>query len=231
MLENPVAYVVNPGRPKTMKKRRTRKHARRTRRRNAIVYANRARRRHRRHNAFVYANRGHGRRRRRNPGGAAGIMGKVRNVLAMSLPAVAGGFVAGFVDSKFLAGKNAVIRYGAKVGLAVVAGIALSKRPAAAAAAMGGIIGTIGSDLGVKMGGGVVASSKAAGMKELAAMAADDGDLALLMREELSGYGLGLIVQDQPGRGDGLGESDSEGMGDEGGTPEAHIDGDNYDAA
>jgi hypothetical protein len=99
-----------------------------------------------------------------------------------------------------------------------------------AAAAMGAIIGSIGVEQGTRMGGGVLASSKAAGMHELAEMAANDGDLAMLLKSDLQGYGLGLVVQDQPPRGaHELGDEGGE-MGDDigDGAAEAHIDGDEY---
>jgi len=204
MLENPVAYVVNPGeQPMAKRHKKSPKHRR----------SNAKRKHHgkRRANPITYANR-----RRRNPISYSNPLGGIGPLVGMAVPAVSAGFVASFVDAQFLSSMNPIIRYGARVALAVGAGMALKKRPAMATAAMAGILGSMGGELGTRMGGGLVAASKKAGMKELAAMAADDGDLALLMKEELSGYGLGLIASESSMGDDGdLSGDEDMGAGDD----------------
>jgi len=123
---------------------------------------------------------------RRNPG----IVASVKETLFTAVPAVIAGAGVGFLDTKILAGRSMVIRVGAKVGLAAVAGMLLRSRPKMAMATMGAVLGTLGYEGGVRIGGGVIATSRPQGIKELAAMAGEDEESLGLLTEELQGMGV-----------------------------------------
>lgn len=133
-------------------------HHRRRRNPQIIVLGGRRRKRH---------HRGH----RRNPGG---FKGTIRTTLRAAVPAVIAGAGGGYLVSKVLGNASTMVKIGAKVGLAIAAGMVLRKRPAAAYAAMGGVLGSIGFELGTQAGGGVVASSKAVAMQEMAMLVRAD---------------------------------------------------------
>ena len=99
----------------------------------------------------------HHARRARNPVGTA-----VRTVKAQLLPMGAGaaaGFVAGYVDTKFLSDKPLVSVIG-KIVMGVAGAYLIAKKnPSAAAGWAGGALGATGYQQGVKFGGGHVALS------------------------------------------------------------------------
>lgn len=151
------------------------KHRRRRASRAVVVMSNPRRRRRRtrgmRRRGGYRTRRGGVRyRRRRNPGGP-GVKSALRGVFMAGIPAILAGGVSGFIDAKWLANQNVVVRIAAKVGLAGVAAMMLRRRPIAAYAAMGAIVGSQGYEFGVRMGGGVIAGgtpqAKAAGVAAL----------------------------------------------------------------
>lgn len=198
----PYALVVNPE-PKMSKKRKSRSKKRRhtskrrghARKRRNVVVMNPRRGRRRRRNALVL-----------NPGGVGNVIGSVAKT---AIPAIGGGFLANFVDGKFLGSKSSIVRILGKVGLAAAVGV-VGKRvaPQGAAAAMAGVLGTIGGDLGARAAGGLPAiPAQQATKAGLAAMAAEDDNVAALLE------GMGIVVQ-------GLGEGEDGIANDESGmTP------------
>lgn len=198
-----MAFVVNPRR-----RRRSSRSAGRRRRSPGVVYVNGRRGRRRRRSSF-----------RRNPG----IGGTIRNVISAAIPAAIGGTITGFVDAKFLGGMPAVARVGSKLVLAAIGGALLRQRPAMASALMGSMIGTAGYEVGVRAGGGAIAVSRVQGIRELAAMAAEDEESLGLLSEELQGMGL-LLEEDmgdvEPDLGDAevkpdLGDASEDDFGEE----------------
>jgi hypothetical protein len=144
---NPGALMVNP--------RRRRRRARR---------ANPRRRHH---------------RRRRNPGGLQRFAkAGLHDIMVAAVPATIGGLVIGFVDSKFLGTMGTIGRNIGKLLTAVMVGT-LGRRflgPVGTGVAMGAVLGTIGHEFGVKLGGGMVAMTKGEGVRELVEMAATDAE-------------------------------------------------------
>jgi len=157
--------------------------ARRRRRRNTAPH-----RTHRRRRRRSNPHRRHHRRRRHNPGLNASAA--IKSVGKALIPAVAGGLGAGLLDAKVTGGMSAIVRVGAKLGVAALGGALLRKNPMRAAAFMGAMVGTAAYEAGVRIGGGVIAVSKAQGMHELAALAAEDDENLGLLHEELAGMGL-----------------------------------------
>jgi hypothetical protein len=94
----------------------------------------------------------HRRRRRRNPGGL-NVKALIKQLISAAIPAVGAGAAMSLVDTKLLAGKSQAIRYAGKVGLAAAIALLLRSRPTAAATAMGAVFGSLGYDLGTKLGG------------------------------------------------------------------------------
>jgi len=167
----------------TTKPRRRKTMARRRRRRSTAPHTHRRRRRR------INGRRHHHRRRRHNPGGMnAGAA--IKAVGKALIPAVAGGLGAGLLDAKVTGGMSAPIRVGAKLAVAAIGGALLRKNPMRAAAFMGAMVGTAAYEAGVRVGGGVIAVSKAQGMHELAALAAEDDENLGLLHESLAGFGL-----------------------------------------
>jgi hypothetical protein len=213
----PMATVVNPRRRRRRSRRNPglvavnrRRKARNPRRRRArrnpgLVSVNR-RRRSRRNPGLVAVNRRrrkarnprrrhHRGRARRNPG-MGSFMGAVKGSLPIAMGGVAGGAVAGFIDTKLLTGRPTMSIL-AKFGLAVVAGMATRRRfPGLSNGLVGGLMGSIGYSVGVKMGGGMVAHDAAGAIKGLGDMAGEDQALTNL----LSGAGFGVLLE---GLGDG----------------------------
>jgi hypothetical protein len=117
-------------------------------------------------------------------------------VARTALPAALGGLLLGFLDAKVLS-KSAGglgVRTGIKVLLGTLIG-AFSGRllgEAGAAAATATIMGSVGHEFGVRLGGGVVAINKLAGMHELIAMAQEDGEV----QAELSALATGNPTYD-----------------------------------
>lgn len=179
------ARVANP------RKRRRRSRRRAAARRPSVRYVNPRKRRRR--------------SRRRNPGMGGGITGALKGSVRALIPAALGGAAIGFADAKLLADKSMIVRVGAKIGAAALAGVLLRKNPMAAHAAMGAMLGTLGYEGGVRAGGGVIATSKPAGMRELAALAAEDEEALGILEAEMQGMGL---------LEDGVGDDDDmDGMG------------------
>jgi hypothetical protein len=170
------AVQTNPRRKSMARKRRRRAHG----------GGGKRRRRARRRATAVLINPR--RKRRRNPGFSIGA--GVKDMTRVLLPAAAGGLAMGFIDSKFLGDTSIIVRLGAKLALTVGAAMLLRKKPSAAYAAMGAILGSGTYDVGVRAAGGVIAASKAQGMKELAALAAEDGQSMGLLQREMQGMGL-----------------------------------------
>ena len=134
--------------------------------------------------------RKHHGRRRHNPAMLKGLGG---TVMKIGLPAVAAGAAAGFIESKFLGGKSVLIRGLARVGMGLAAAVGLKRNPLRAAAAAGAIIGGIGNEQGIRLGGGLVLSSKVHGMQELAEEMSADSEMAEIFSEKMSG--LGTVVE------------------------------------
>jgi hypothetical protein len=124
--------------------------------------------------------------RRHNPGGFGGAL---KSLGAAALPAGVGGAMAGAIDSLWSHG-SMIKSIGTKVVLAGIGGVVLRKNPVRAAAFIGSMIGTAAYEGGLRLGGGLVAHSKPAGIKELAAMAAEDEQNLGLLAQELNGFGL-----------------------------------------
>jgi hypothetical protein len=122
------------------------------------------------------------------------VGGLVGNLVNVGIPAAAGGFLANFVDAKFLDGKSAILRIGAKVAEALGIGILLGRKfPRAAPAAMAGIFGTIGGDFGSHMGGGLPAGGKEVTAKGIAELVAEDERMGVLLTQEMRG--MGIVIQ------------------------------------
>jgi hypothetical protein len=162
-----------------------------------------------------------GRRRRHNPGG---MRGAINTVIKAGVPGAVGGAVSGLLDSKIIPEHWGTLgRVGVKTAVAAIAGMVLRKHPLAAASAIGGMLGTASYEATVRaIGGGVVAATRPAGMRELAAMAAEDEGSLGLLEQELHGFG--LLEDGASGMGDAtpdLGDvepslgDDFEGFGDE----------------
>lgn len=80
--------------------------------------------------------------------------------IASMLSGFAGGGISGFVTSKFLSDKGTGVRVGVRVALALgVAMLLGKKKPVLADGFAAGVLGGAGSDLGMTLGGGVVAAS------------------------------------------------------------------------
>lgn len=133
-------------------------------------------------------------RRRRNPGGPGiGIKGALRSVFVTAVPALGAGFVANFIDAKFLSDKNIVIRILAKVAQAAACGALFRRRPVMAYASMGAVLGSIGGDFGTRVAGGVIVGAtpvaKAAGV---AALITEDPRTMGVLVEGMRGMGYSI---------------------------------------
>jgi hypothetical protein len=159
---NPGALLVNPTR---------RRKRRRSRRRNALVVNPRRRRRARRRNPGY-------RRRRRNPGIAGFARQGMRDIVMAAIPATIGGIVIGLMDAKLLGPMGTIGRTVGKIVTAVIVAAVGRKwlGPMGTGVAMGAILGTIGHEVGIRLGGGILATSKKEGIKELVEMAATDAE-------------------------------------------------------
>jgi len=148
---------------------------------------------------------------RRNPG----IMAAAKETLTAAVPAVIAGAGIGFLDTKILAGRSILIRVGAKVGAAALAAVLLRSKPKMALATMGAVLGTLGYEGGVRVGGGVIATSRPQGIKELAAMAAEDEESLGLLQEEMQGMGLLTEMSDMGEETPDLGDATMPDLGAE----------------
>lgn len=118
------------------------------------------------------------RRRRRNPGISGYAKQGLRDIMIAAIPATIGGVVMGFADAKLLGPLGTI---GRNVGkLILTAGLAalLRKRlgPVGTGVMSGAILGTIGHEVGVRLGGGMVTMTKREGVRELVEMAATDAE-------------------------------------------------------
>lgn len=144
--------------------------------------------------------RRHHRRRRRNPGmGSFGATAK--SVFAALIPAAIAGGGMGFIDAQFLGDQSIPVRMVAKLAAAGVVGALLRGKRDAAFAAMGAVLGTTVYEAGIRAGGGVIATSKPQGMKQLAAMAGEDRQSMGLLQREFAGMGLLLDARGMHGLG------------------------------
>jgi hypothetical protein len=220
---NPYAMIANPGgalvpynaafaahqrrKPKMARRRKRRRVARRrparrrrvSRRRYTAPVRRRRRRsprrrstsRRRRGRAVIYINprrrRGRRLRRRRNPG-MGGMIGRVMTP-----------FAVGFVTSMAAAGIDTVLSKSpklaqlAKVGGAFLIAFAGRRYPTASIAAIASLAGSMGYPLGVKLAGGLVATSPAQAVAGLGAMSRTYPQMGAL----LSG-GIGALLSDAP---------------------------------
>ena len=95
-----------------------------------------------------------------------------------AIPATIGGVIIGLMDAKLLGPLGTVGRTLGKVVTAVLVA-AIGRRwlgPMGTGVAMGAILGTIGHEVGIRLGGGIVATSKKEGVRELVEMAATDAE-------------------------------------------------------
>lgn len=106
-------------------------------------------------------------------------------VLKTALPATLGGLVLGLVDAKFLGEAGTVARTAVKVIMGTLFGGFSAKflGESGAAAATAVVMGSIGHEFGLRLGGGLVARSSKEGVHELVQMAAMDAEV----RGELEG--------------------------------------------
>lgn len=184
------------------KRRRSRRGARRRvssrrRRRAAVLLVNPRRRHHR--------------RRRRNPGGF-NVGAIAKDVTKVLIPGALAAGAMGFIDAKFLGDKALPVQLLGKLAVAGAAGYFLRKRPSAAYAAMGAILGGITYPMGLRAGGGVVAAGKIAGMRELAALASTDQYAMGILTSNLQG--MGVLAPDMAGMGEAPSAPDLEGGDD-----------------
>ena len=142
---------------------------------------------------------------RRNPGMSRGFLkAAMSSVMPMGLGGL-GGALTGVIDSKFLSTKPLISAL-SKIALGGVGAAILRRRPPLAFGWAGGVMGSLGYSLGVKVSGGLVAGNAKAAMKGLADLASEDQEVAALLE------GMGDLVDD-----DGMsGDSDADGVGDVG---------------
>lgn len=96
-----------------------------------------------------------------------------------AIPATVGGIIIGVIDSKLLGPMGTIGRVAGKLVTAVLVA-AIGRRwlgPMGTGVAMGAILGTIGHEVGIRLGGGIVATSKKEGVQELVEMAATDAEV------------------------------------------------------
>jgi hypothetical protein len=185
--------------------------SKRRRSRSVVVMANPRRRRRRAFGRNVAMRRG--RRRRRNPGGA--VMGTVTGLFKIGVPAILAGGSFGLIDSRLLATASTPVRYAVKAAYALALGVLFRRNPTMSAATMGGVLGSFGSDLAAKLGGGTPAAPTAA---------AAAAGIGVLLREDRAA--MGLLVQEMgrmglaigPVDNNGLGRLGTTGVGDDGGV-------------
>ena len=135
------------------------------------------------------------RSRRRNPAGLKDTLGELTSI---ALPATVGGAAIGFVDSKFLGTSGFLIRTAGKVAVALGIGHFGKKMfgEVGSKVAMGAVLSTIGHEVGVKFGGGMVAMNKAEGVNALIEAAAEDEQVAALIEAAEEGYDDGNMGSD-----------------------------------
>lgn len=154
-----------------MAKRRKSRGRRRRRNPGALmVNPRRRRRRVRRRNPH--------RRRRRNPGIGSYAKQGLKDIAIAAIPATLGGILIGFVDAKLLGPLGTIGRNIGKLIVAAGGAALLRKRlgPVGTGVFMGSIVGTMGHEFGVRLGGGMVTMTKREGVRELVEMAATDAE-------------------------------------------------------
>jgi hypothetical protein len=167
----------------------------------ALANPSRRRRRRRRNVAMVRSNartnprrisrRERRRRRRHNPGGA--MMGTVGLIFKSSIPAALAGGAFGMIDAKLLDDSSPIVRVGAKIGAAALAGLLLRKRPIAAASTIGAIIGSASYSGALTLAGGVSAPSPAAAVKGMGLILRTDKRAMGLLVQQMNGLGLQVL--------------------------------------
>ncbi len=110
------------------------------------------------------------------------LVGSVKQQIQPAVAGLAGGAVAGFLDSKILP-KKRLLQGVAKLGLSIVGARLMRRRPAAAYAFAGSMMGSIGYGVGLKLGGGMVANTKGEVISGLADLAAEDDGIAALLAD------------------------------------------------
>lgn len=117
------------------------------------------------------------------------VRGGLKDVMLAAIPATIGGLAIGFVDAKMIGRGGALVRNLVKVVTAIVVGT-MGRRwlgPTGSGIAMGAILGTIGHEYGIKLGGGMVAMSKLEGMGDLVEAASTDADVNYQLQALIEG--------------------------------------------
>lgn len=135
-----------------------------------MVNPRRRRRRARRRNPH--------RRRRRNPGIGSYAKQGFKDIAIAAIPATIGGILIGFIDAKLLGPLGTIGRNVGKLLVTAGAAALLRKKlgPGGTGVMTGAILGTIGHEFGVRLGGGMVTMTKREGVRELVEMAATDAE-------------------------------------------------------
>lgn len=129
--------------------------------------------------------------RRFNPGGSIGAA--LKSVVSVGVPAVLAGGTFGLIDARVLSKYSDPIRYGGKVAYSLLLGILFRKNPILSAATMGGVLGSFGSDLAAKLGGGTAAApNSTAAVKGIGALLREDTQAMGLLIQEMRGMGLNV---------------------------------------
>ncbi|MEO7827207.1 MAG: hypothetical protein ABIR60_08710 [Allosphingosinicella sp.] len=132
------------------------------------------------------------------PGGF--IKAAMSSVMPMGLGGL-GGVLTAVIDAKLLATKPMISGL-SKVAIGALGAAMLRKRPALAYGFAGGVLGSLGYSLGLKVAGGLVAPNGKAALKGIADLASEDPEMAALLE------GVGDLVPD-----DNMGD-ENDGMGD-----------------
>lgn len=127
-------------------------------------------------------------------------MGAVKQTVKTAIPALIAGGLLGVLDVKLLTNYSPMVRIGAKVAAAAVAGVALRRSPNSAYAAMGAILGSLGYEQAAKLAGGavVVAGNTTTAAKGLSALIREDPAAMGPVVDDMRG--MGLLVE-APGMG------------------------------
>lgn len=120
-------------------------------------------------------------------------MEMVKGVFKIGVPAILAGGSFGLLDSRVLSTMSAPVRYAGKIGYALALGILFRKNPVLAAATMGGVLGSFGSDLAAQLGGGTPAAPTAvAAVKGIGALLREDSAAMGLLVQEMGRMGLSV---------------------------------------
>src|SRR5687767_296888 len=155
---------------RNMAKRRKSRGRRRRRNPGALMVNPRRRKRR--------ARRSNPRRRRRRNGIGSYARAGLKDIAIAAIPATLGGILIGFVDAKLLGPLGTIGRNIGKLLVAAGGAALLRKKlgPAGTGVFLGSIVGTIGHEFGVRLGGGMVTMTKREGVRELVEMAATDAE-------------------------------------------------------